>query len=112
MTELNLFLFLNDLIITLAIWRISVLFIDDHWPFNLMLRFRTWIGVYDLEQSNWVTELFSCMYCMSIWVTLAVMAILYLFGTEMPYPALRVFAYSAGAVIIDYKMTGKDRSAR
>lgn len=112
MTEITLLLITTDIAIALAVWRISVLLIDDNWPFNLMLRFRTWIGVYDLEQSSWVTELFSCVYCMSIWVTLALMAALYLSGTELPYPVIRVFAYSGAAVIIDYKMTGNERSAR
>lgn len=112
MTELNLFLFLNDFIITLAVWRICVLLIDDNWPFNIMLRFRTWLGVYDLESHNWVAELFSCVYCMSLWVLLVLMPVLYWVGMDLPQPGLRFFAYSAGAVIIDYKMTGNQRSAR
>jgi hypothetical protein len=112
MSEIILLLITTDILMALAVWRVSVLFIDDNWPFNIMLRLRTLIGVYDLERANWVTEFFSCMYCVSLWASALLLLGLYLNGTEVPYPVIRWLGYSGAAVIIDYRMTGRERSAR
>lgn len=103
---------LTDAIIALAVWRISVLLMDDDGPFLILSRLRTRLGVYDLQKRGGFADLFNCMYCMSFWVAISVVLVLYLQGDLLPYAPLRALAYSGASVILDYKMTGKERSAR
>lgn len=65
------------LILSLAIWRLCALFLYDNLPFDLMAKFRDWIGVtynpyppHEAIAFNPLAALFICIYCLSIWVAL------------------------------------------
>lgn len=96
---------LDFIILMLATWRISSLLISEAGPFKILEWFRYQIGVRVDEYSqtygtNEFAELFTCIWCLSIWTGLA-LAIMYLniplYTTWLCLP----FALSAGAVIID-----------
>lgn len=85
------------ILIALATWRISNMLVDENGLFNVFLKIRDLIGIkyyyydtnmgqhvylefdevvksrfelenYNVEYKNTFSELFSCVYCMSIWV--------------------------------------------
>ena len=63
-------------ILVLACYRLSILLIDDDGPFDLLSRFRDRIGVEYDEYGNRtatheIAKLFNCVYCLSLWLGLA-----------------------------------------
>lgn len=64
---------LQFLILSLATYRISNLLIDESGPFELLDIFRYKIGVRHNDKNipyglNQFAELFTCIYCLSIWI--------------------------------------------
>lgn len=94
-------LWLKFLIATLATWRLSSLLVNEDGPNDMFLIIRTRLGVHligddDRPESN-LGRLFSCIWCMSVWVGafIALVAI-------TPYWVLLIpFALSAAAIAID-----------
>lgn len=83
----------------LLTWRLTSLCVNETGPFDMFERFREVIGI-ELDEfsyafgNNIFAKAFTCFWCASIWVGLAV-AILY---RENPLKAL---VYSAGAICIE-----------
>ncbi len=94
------------LVSALATWRISNLLMFESGPFNALEIMRKWLGVkeaYDPDKlwTGFISGLFSCMYCLSVWVGLS---LAYL--TNQPlYAGL---GYSAVAVLIEHHLTKRE----
>ena len=58
----------------LAVWRFASLLVSEDGPFYLFGRLRNWVGVeYDAYSqpygSNEVAKIFSCIACMTVWLS-------------------------------------------
>jgi hypothetical protein len=96
---------MDFIILTLATWRISNLFVNEDGPFMVFAELRRMAGVtYDFEgepiASNEAAKLLTCVFCFSIWLGLAV-AVAYYFYPVRTYWVCLPFALSAGAVALD-----------
>ncbi len=80
----------------LAVWRISHLFWGEDGPWQLLARFRRWLG------RGFAGRLLDCFYCLSVWVAAPVA---WWIGSTWPERALLWPALSAGAILIE-RMTG------
>lgn len=88
-----------------AVWRLSSLFVSESGPFNIMDRFRHFIGIRYNEYNqvygtNTFADLFTCVWCMSVWVSafLVIITVINSFIGAMINLAL---AGSCIAIIID-----------
>jgi len=103
---LNQPLWLRLLIAALATWRLSSLLVNsrEQGPGKLLHKIRDWAGAYELgtddEPITSLGSLFSCVWCMSIWVgtALAVIAITPCWALLIP------FALSAVAIAMNVKV--------
>jgi len=75
MEELNLTYFI---LMGLAIWRLSSLLMKERGPFDLFVRVRKLIGVKHYDdgtplsyKDNFFGNLFSCCWCLSVWIAFA-----------------------------------------
>ena len=106
---LNQPLWLRLLIAALATWRLSSLLVNKNeaGPANLLHRIRDWAGAYELgEDDEPITslgKLFSCVWCMSVWVgaALAVVVITPCWALLIP------FALSAVAIVMNMMVVDK-----
>ena len=94
--QINLIEFI---VLSLATWRISNLLMFEEAPFNILGRFRNLIGVketYDDSKlwEGFISGLFSCMYCFSMWVGLILAISIY-------NNFILGFGLSASAVLIE-----------
>jgi hypothetical protein len=75
------FLFLT---LTFASYRVTQLLVYDDGPFNLILKFRTRIGVYDLNQAGEpkanLGRLFACPYCVGFWISFLTALVGYIYS--------------------------------
>ena len=96
------------LILCLATYRLSYLLVHEPGPADIILRFRKLIGIEHDEDKHpliyppkFLPELFSCIFCMSIWVAIF-FVLVWLFLAYVPkYLIVMPFAVSGGAVLID-----------
>ena len=100
---------LKLVILSLACWRISAFISYEDAPFDLMLKFREWIGIkhdidglpFSVEDTQGgrfvfeIAEMVSCVWCLSFWIGLA-LTLLFLMDYEWWY--LMPFVLSAGAI--------------
>lgn len=95
-----------DLIVrALATWRVANILISERGPFDAFTTIREYFGVAHSSEDDGrepvgfpSNSVFSCMYCMSVWVGFA-FAIL-------PNKVARPFAFSAIAVIVKEWLDG------
>ena len=94
---------LDFIVLALATWRISSLLVDEPGPFNMFIRLRELTGItHDADGIPLVipdglfSDLFSCVWCMSIWIGLF-LTILFLCVPNFLYLATP-FALSAVAI--------------
>jgi hypothetical protein len=83
----------------LITWRISTLLINEDCPFGICSKFRdklgiTWDKFGDKIANNQLAVLFTCIYCLSIWVGLGVA---FTFSDNL----LLGLGYSGGAIITE-----------
>lgn len=57
-----------SIVFGLATWRVSSLITRETGPFRIFERVRTRAGVYEVGEISGLAELFSCVWCMSVWV--------------------------------------------
>lgn len=96
---------MDYLILALATWRISSLLVNEDGPWTIFERLRHFIGVrYNADSekigTNALSELFTCVWCMSPWIGLLWTIVWSLW----PQPVLWIatpLALSAGAIIVD-----------
>lgn len=85
------------LILSLAVWRISNLLVNEDGPYQMLAEFR--------HSAVKVTHLFECVFCLSVWLGLIVAVAWYFY----PFWAVVVtlpFALSAGAILADRYING------
>lgn len=93
------------IIISLAVWRISSLLVDEMGPYQVFELFRFTIGVRHNEQGtayglNEFAEVFCCLYCLSIWVAMLTFILYALFPAYVFYLSLPL-ALSAAAIVVN-----------
>lgn len=98
------------ILLSLATWRISNLLIHEDGPLDVFARLRFLVGVKYDEKSNtygtnFVSILFSCIYCMSIWVGIIVTGLFYGFTSVLHF--MIPFALSAVSILIKEIVDGK-----
>jgi hypothetical protein len=81
---------MQEVLITLAVWRAGLFIIHDRAPFRVMDRLR---AVFRPLHSE-LDYLLTCMWCISLWLGLGACAA---FGL----PAWQALAFSAGAIALD-----------
>lgn len=86
----------------LITWRLAALLTKEAGPFDVLLKFRIWVGVYSeldpdrgeiCKGANEVAQMLCCFWCTSVWCA-ALVALL------LEAPALHLLAYSAGAIVL------------
>lgn len=100
------------IVLALACWRIVSLLVNEDGPFDIFVKFRYFIGVRYDERSiphgkNVVAGAFSCVWCASVWVGLA-LAFFSPTNTGVLSYFLTAFALSAAAIIVE-KMVNRGR---
>lgn len=103
------FFVMNYLIAALATWRLTTLFVNEDGPFDLLVKFRSFIGIKWNAQSepygtNFLAEAFTCVWCLSIWIG-ALMAIF--IAPSITWYPVYVLALSAAAIMIEETINGK-----
>lgn len=78
----------------LATWRLSILLIQDDGPFLVFSRLRRAVGADRPGEVTGLAFVFTCIYCMSVWVGIA----LWLAFVRDGNPVLYIASYSALAV--------------
>ena len=106
---MDFFYFMNILILTLAIYRITLLLTKEDGPYYVFERLRNWAGVYygpdnQAWGDNILAQILSCFYCCSLWIAI------FLSGIYWYSPLLAVsisipFALSGGAIILWHVQT-------
>lgn len=101
------------LILGLATWRISSLFVYEDGPWFIFLNIRKWAGLqYDdlgrlaASKENLLAGALSCLWCFSIWVAL-VFAVLYLIQPDITLKIATALSFSTVAIIIDSKLVNR-----
>lgn len=94
----------------LATWRITHMLLYENGPFEALRRGREALGVRYLEDSNTIVsykhELTVCMWCLSVWVGIAITLLLW----ALPSGGLYVcapFALSAVVIFMHRSLGGK-----
>lgn len=104
--------FIQFIILGLAVWRISSLFVNESGPLSLFQRIRELAGIqHDPDgvpyqyPDNFFAELLSCIWCTSIWVGGGVMA-LWLFFPQPTYIAATALAFSTVSIWLESNIRG------
>lgn len=92
--------YLDILILGLATWRISTMFVNEDGPFDIFFKMRERFG-----EGRFFDSLFSCVWCISVWagVILVLSAIM---NKTLTLYLMLPFALSAIAVILEEKING------
>lgn len=97
------------LVASLVTWRVAYCLLEENGPWRISQRLRTLVGIDHAPDGTPVSypdttvgEIFSCMYCMSVWV--APMALLL---SIFVWPLAWGLAASAGAILIHNLITGE-----
>lgn len=101
---------MDIIILALATWRISNLFVDEDGPFMMFAELRRLAGVrYDKASEpvaeNEMAKLFTCIWCFSVWLGLIVAAAYYFYPIRTYWICLP-FALSALAISLDRWING------
>ena len=96
------------ILIALATWRVSSLLVSEEGPFLILVKFRSFMGVYYDEYSepqgkNVIARALLCVWCISFWVALG-FAVLYYYG--LAFWVALPFALSAAAIVIERIVDG------
>lgn len=98
--------FMTDLLIlSLAVYRITMLLVTEYGPYNILERFRQWVGVYyddNLQRtgSNEVAKALTCVWCSSVWIG-GVVGIVYGVWPQTTIMMAFPFAIMGGALIVN-----------
>jgi hypothetical protein len=94
------------LILALATWRVSYMLVNEDGPYAIVANFRQLLGVRydDYSQVYGISmpgKLLTCVYCTSVWVSLAYVIIWLVCGSTVSVAIALPFALSAVAVIVN-----------
>lgn len=97
------------LVISLAVWRIANMLVNEQGPSNIFeqLRYRAGVRIdpdnpevaYAENPNSFTATLFLCLYCMSVWVAIPFF-LLCLFWTDLAFILALIPAFSAVACLI------------
>jgi hypothetical protein len=95
---------MHYLLLAFATWRISSLLVNEDGPRSMFARLRALVGVRHDDEfqpvaGNVVAGAFLCLWCMSVWVGLA-LALLSWFAPDVAAWIVLPMALSAGAIVI------------
>lgn len=90
---------LDFLLVGLATWRLSSLILYEEGPFAIFERVRTRAGVNRPGEVTSLATLFSCMWCMSVWIGGLCSAMLAL--GDVGHAFLLILSASSVAIIIN-----------
>ena len=76
----------------LAVWRVTHLLTAEAGPWDLLVRFRRFVGV------GFWSSLIGCFYCLSLWVAVP---FAYLIGERIRERILLWLAFSAAAILLE-----------
>ena len=107
------FSLIDLLILGLATWRLSSLLVNEDGPWEILARMRVAVGIrYDQQSQPYATtvlsELISCVFCVSIWMGLLLSAGYWL-NARLTILVMSPFALSAMAVIIERVVSGESK---
>ncbi len=107
---MRFFVYMDIIILALATWRISNLFVNEDGPFMIFAELRRLAGVVYSPMSepladNELAKLFICVFCFSIWLGLIV-AVAYYFYPIRTYWICLPFALSTLAIALDKWING------
>lgn len=99
------------LILGFATWRVSSLLVSEEGPFSVLAKFRFIIGVRYDELSrpigtNVIADLFTCVWCASVWIGLF-FAVIWYINNDIAIIIALPFAISSLAIIIDSFVKGE-----
>ena len=82
------------LVVSLAAYRLAVLFVRDEGPIEIFQRLRRWAGVYRVDKRPELARLLSCVSCTGIWTSALA------WGIWQWEPAVDVILAGAGMVTL------------
>ena len=85
---------LEFLLLTLAVWRATYLITSETGPGDIFLNIRLWAN----KHSKFMSDLLSCVYCTSIWVSFGFAL---LFFIDLRQVMVLWLALSGGTVLIE-----------
>lgn len=91
----------------MACWRVTALIVYDSGPFEMFSRLREFAGLeYDhmgnvVDARNGLLKGVACVWCVSVWVALAQLALFLAWGETALLVVSLPFALSMGAIILD-----------
>lgn len=95
--------FLELIIMVLATWRLASMLVYEEGPFDIFLKIRSLFGITHHEDGsvekipdNTLAKLFTCIWCMTIWMG----ALVYLLWLVAPV-LVWILGLSTGAIIIE-----------
>ena len=98
---------LDVILLLLTTWRLSAMLSYEAGPWDVFLRLRASLGIeHDADGAvtgypmRFLPRLFSCVWCLSVWVG-AILAVSYWLAPEMCRWLAMPFALSAGAIIAE-----------
>ena len=97
---------MDYLILAFATWRLASLFVGEEGPYRIFVRLRAWVGVryngetFQQYATNMISEGFTCIWCMSVWVGTILSIAYYLLPVVVVWLCLPL-AISAGAICIN-----------
>lgn len=103
----------NLLLYGLAVWRISSALVNEEGPFKIFWRIRGWTGhMFDADRNlighkdGFLPEMFACIWCVSVYVAIAVSIGRYYLGSFTFYVCL-CLAFSALAILFEKEVRGR-----
>lgn len=95
---------MHYVLLALATWRISSLLVNEDGPWSMFARLRALVGVRHDDEfqpmaSNMVGRAFLCIWCMSVWVGLA-LSLLSWFWPDVAAWIVLPLALSAAAIVV------------
>lgn len=94
-----------NLLIGLAVWRITSFLVKEDGPYCIFVKFRHFIGIrYDKFSKpygkNVIAEGFTCVWCLSVWISIA-LAWLSPNAVNVHMYIITVLALSTFAIVVD-----------
>ena len=103
---------LDFVILSLAVYRLSVFFIYDDGPFDVFQRLRERVGILYYDNGDVIEEsykgfagLLSCIYCLSVWWSLLLVLLYWFFPSYVTILSMP-FALGGAVMIIERLVHG------
>lgn len=93
--------------LSVVCWRLSMMLFQEYGPFDIIVRFRDWIGVLNdpkegCSGKNVLAKLFCCYKCLSVWIGLF-LAILF-YRVDVLQTIILALFFSGATIFIEEKL--------